>query len=1025
MATPVEAERYIRFQLEHLTTRNAHHEFEQICYRIAKRRLSSNVVLASGPVGAGGDQGRDIESYYTRLPEELPGAGGFVGRATTEPLVVACSVQRSGLEAKIRADLKSICSQGAPVERVAFFTVQDMPTSVRHHLQDQARERHGIDLEIFDGEQTSHFLAESDLVWVAERYLDLPAHLVPDSPNSPQPDWYRQTLTALRERDSARLTLGTFAEVRNGLRRATYEGEARVDLPEWLDYMREFVGSPESELATRARYECAVATLRGRNTLDGVEDDMRAVLDRALTSESPSLLADASVLLMYWGGGWTRSLGAVTAEELRERNLALRDHIASLLDVTNSRTHPLRAARLHAVASRLCLQPRWPELDRAAAREPDAAPEIDLVQQPSDEADEQSPTTLADLPMDVAEGLEHLEHVVDLLPQAPLFDIGTVSDTFQVLAPALARDPRYPKIRDALDAAVADVEGDSAVAARSRARAVAFRREGRLLDALRELHQAKITWFHGDTIRGSLLAMRLISLIYAELRLPHAAKQYAVATVFIATNSDDPALSDLVPEALTDAMDRCYAAGAWADALAFAAIAVVAHHHLAENAFDYEQHRSLQRIDFDAATSMLAAERFRPDALPVLRDALGSTGYEQQLSDIIDTARPSFTATESTFAAQIQEQLSGPAFSDFGPRRTITFAALGTSWHITCANERLAVLAAERFAAAAQILIVELAPGDPVFLPEEVRIELLVGTPLGDEGPVRVKPDNHRVDCTVVLTPYTHEVDAKALNIELAGALVYLISLLSARPQNEFMQTVEQAFAAGLLHKLHVARPYDEIADLLDDAHYDAAAQTTVTTVPDSYQPTAHPELSFPSAPGPSYDRDASLANVRENYDFLPNLIPKTLARALADPETVAGLRELRAEGWLDWHLLIAITNVAMNRRFEAAGLLDHPHHDRARYAELAHQPETEQSEPVPLDELTPDALRQMMFLTALSIAQKRWKLLSPTQTPNSAAFQDLLGARYGFRDDVPHRDLLTEALDANGALRPLVDHQP
>ena len=102
MPSPVEAEKYIRFQLEHLTAQNEHHTFEEICYRIAKRRLSSNILPATGPVSAGGDQGRDAETYYTRLPEELPGTAGFVGRATTEPLVMACSVQKDRLEEKVR-----------------------------------------------------------------------------------------------------------------------------------------------------------------------------------------------------------------------------------------------------------------------------------------------------------------------------------------------------------------------------------------------------------------------------------------------------------------------------------------------------------------------------------------------------------------------------------------------------------------------------------------------------------------------------------------------------------------------------------------------------------------------------------------------------------------------------------------------------------------------------------------------------------------------------------------------------------
>ena len=150
-----------------------------------------------------------------------------------------------------------------------------------------------------------HTLAEADLVWVAERYLYLPSHLAPDSPTSSQPDWYMHTLMALRQRDAVRLTPGLFSEVRDGLRhRHSRQGPA--DPPEWLDYMREFAGRRRRGLAVRARYECAVATLRGLNTPEGAEDDIRAVLDYAAGSDSPALLEDASVLLMTGaahGGG--------------------------------------------------------------------------------------------------------------------------------------------------------------------------------------------------------------------------------------------------------------------------------------------------------------------------------------------------------------------------------------------------------------------------------------------------------------------------------------------------------------------------------------------------------------------------------------------------------------------------------------------------------------------------------------------------------------------------------------------------
>ena len=1023
MPSPVEAEKYIRFQLEHLTAQNEHHTFEEICYRIAKRRLSSNILPATGPVSAGGDQGRDAETYYTRLPEELPGTAGFVGRATTEPLVMACSVQKDRLEEKVRGDLNSICGKGGTVKAVAFFAVQEIPVAARHRLQEQARETHGVTLEIFDGHAVSHMLAEADLVWVAERYLDLPSHLVPDSPDEPQPGWYGHTLAALRQRGAVRLTPGAFSEVRDGLRHATFDDAARADLPEWLDYMREFTtAEADAVLAVRARYECTVAALRGLNTLEGAERDIRAVLDYAIGSDSPALLEDASVLLMYWGGAWVRRIATVAAEELRERNLALRVRVRELITATDESKHPNRMARLLAVGAHLCMHPRWPEVLRPPAGTLSPPREVTLLRLALEEEGE-TIVLDPDVPLDVAEGLEYLDRLVELLPQARAFPVGTVSETFQMLAPALTGDPRYAKVRDRLDAAVAAVSGDRAVAERCRTRALAFRRAGRLLDALRELHEAKINWWNGDTLRGSLLAMRLIGQIYNELGLPHAAKQYALAAAGIAITSEETQLQDIGPDALADAVHYGHAAGAWGDALALANLAVIAHGSLAEDAYDPEAHPDLERLDFHTMIVLLAAERFRPDTLPVLRAALGDTSYMQDLLvNGLDVVRPAFAFSEEAFTEHADQQLAGRPFSDLGPRRTLTFAALGTTWRITCGNDRRNVLAAERFAAAAQIVLVELAHRDPVFLPQEVHVELLTGTRLAGRDPVRFKPSNERTECSVVLQPFTNSTDEEELRIDLSATLVYLLARLSARPDNEFMLMVEHAFREGLTHKLHVARPYDDVANLLGDAHYDALAGVSMQPFPGVHVPVPGSELQLPATAGPGYDRDASLENIRENYEFLPGLLNQTLPRALSDPGTATSLQRLREDGWLDWHILVAITNVALNIRAAAAGLLDRPLATQREQQALARTPETADSEPIPLAALTRESLSYTMQVAMLAIARRRWRLLSPTQTPNLTAFRALLATRYGWNDDVPHRDLLSDVLTADGSLRQLIE---
>ncbi|WP_372352366.1 hypothetical protein [Streptomyces sp. KL116D] len=1005
MATFPEAERYIQFLLVQLAGRNEHHVFEQIVYQIALRRLSSNIVPATGPVSAGGDQGRDAESYYTSLPDELPEAGGFVGRATTEPWVMAASVQKPPLDGKIRDDLKSICSRGEPVRRVAFFAAHEIPVAARHRLQKHARDTYDVALDVFDGQAVASMLTQGDLVWIAQRFLDVPSAMIPDEPAEAHPDWYRSTLTALRERPDRRLTPGALSEVRNGLRHATFDDEARVDLPEWLGYVGEFIDSGDGELALRARYERVLAVLRGKNSLDGVEADIRAVIDAALSSERVALLDDAGQLLLYWAGAWLRHLGTTNAEELRELDLRLRQHVTALVEATDGAVYPVRKASLLDVAARLSLHPRWHQIARPAAGVLPTPLETTRLRLEGEIVPDVNP---ASRPVDVTEAMDCLEQLVHLLPQARAFPVGGVSETFQMFAPALTEDPRYEKIRDALDAAQADLTGDSSVAARCRDRAMAFLRAERPLDALRELHEVKVNWWHGDTLRGALLTMRMIGKIYGDLDLQQAARQYALTVVAVAASPSGQEHEDLLPAALTQAMAHTHAAGHWGDALALGGLAFMAHHLFADAPEDYPSHGYIQQLDFHASMVMLSAERFRPALLPALRGLINAD-YLADLDEHLPLIRPSFTPTEQQFIRNADDQLTGRPFSDAGAHRDLNFAALGTTWLIRCDNTRATVLAAERFAAAVQITLAELAPHDPLFLPQDILVRVITGTPLGGGDRVTFRPNNHAIDCTVILSPYSPSTDHPAFERELSATVVHLLAHLSARPNEAFMSLVQTTFARGLLHKLISGRPYDEVAGLLTDAHYDTLRQTAMSPwLGEPFQPPTAPQLAQPTTPGPGYDRPRALDMIRDNYTDLPQVLSETMPRVLADADTRTGLEELREEGWLDWQILLALANVAANLRLEQAHPGSIPRDYLTRFFQT---PESDYETELPLSAFTADCLRAQMDVTLLAVAQRRWNLGSGMKTPNLQALKELLTTRYNFAtDDVPHGDLLNGA---------------
>jgi hypothetical protein len=139
VANPAQTAKMIELVLGSLAGDNGHHALEHACRWIARKRIASNVLPATGPVSAGGDQGRDFETFHTYLTSELPFGIGFLALATDDVVVFACTIQRDGLKTKIKDDIKSICSQGTPVDRIYVCATVSIATALRHELQGWAK----------------------------------------------------------------------------------------------------------------------------------------------------------------------------------------------------------------------------------------------------------------------------------------------------------------------------------------------------------------------------------------------------------------------------------------------------------------------------------------------------------------------------------------------------------------------------------------------------------------------------------------------------------------------------------------------------------------------------------------------------------------------------------------------------------------------------------------------------------------------------------------------------------------------
>lgn len=992
MTTPTLLARRINFELSELSAYDAHHEFEHLCRELAKARLVSNVLPATGPVAAGGDQGRDFETFHTYLATGLRFATGFLGLATSDTVVFACTLQRDDLKSKIKSDLKSICTQGTEVQRVYFFASASVPVAQRHDLQKFARDTYQVELEILDGLAIAELLTDPDIFWIAETYLRLTADLRPPSPpgEPPFPEWYTALKRQWTAAERVPVNHGDFSQLIRGLRHATDTREARPDLATWLSLVEQYLAcGPHSDAVQRARYEIARATLRGAGDLRPAEHHVRTFFAEITSMTAPAALLDASVLLQYATTATLAGEAALDDDQLRTWTTELRQHLTTLLEDPATPGH--RAGILHAAAS-LSLHIDYSALPE---RRPTADPILELSDSAPDDLG-----GITEMPswmplVDTDHAMSCLAELVDLLADAPTYPVDSLANYFDMLAPVLADHPLYDRVRGGLDEVTSRQSGDAAKAQRCRARAISLCRSGNWLAALRDLHEAKVTWWHGDTMRDALLSMRFLSRVYSELAMPLAAKQYALSVAYAASVLPQRDLTDLVPAGLFAAANADHSTGAWLSALRMTHAAVVLHTQFAAAPWNFDRHRDLATATAHA-TMIQAAARHRPQLADPVTQLIADAGLAPFVDGLLAEDRTQWEWDEATWRAQAERDLSGAPFCDAAPIRVFQFEALGQRWSVRCRNARPVVVAAEEFCAAAQILLVELATADPVLLATTVDIDCELFA-AGREPAERAQPipDNTCSRWKVHL-PSEGPESPEEINDQLLPILVQILRHNSLLPADTFMKIIKDALRRGLAHKLTTASSYRRMtafftreADPTDRVRADPLGDTTKP-----FPFTGAVALAAPTTPGPGYDRDEAERMIKDRYTNASAMTRHTLPQALRDTSLRAHFADLLAGGRKEWHLLMALANLVLNHwMLVLTGSVP------SRVAKDDITREQQADDPMPSNAQIREQFDTFLAAGVVSAAES-WGLQVNQVTPDIAAIEALLKTRYRYWDD-------------------------
>lgn len=284
----------IRFQLHELSARNAHHLFEELCLHLARARLHSNLVPATGPVAAGGDGGRDFETYPSHLGEESSAGGTFLARAAHEPIAFACTLQ-SKLPAKIRGDVAKCARADPPFRTVYFMAASNLPVAEHQRLVAWAKEQHEVELHVLDGQALASMLADPEVFRIAVRYLNLPSELFPQVDDE---DWYIEARRRWSSTPQPDFTDAEYHDIRTASRHAVATLALKPDLGLWLERLEAFEQHARDGLRRKANYEVLFTHLRGLGTLIGQEERLHGYMEAIPTLEDVNDLEDAGLMLM-------------------------------------------------------------------------------------------------------------------------------------------------------------------------------------------------------------------------------------------------------------------------------------------------------------------------------------------------------------------------------------------------------------------------------------------------------------------------------------------------------------------------------------------------------------------------------------------------------------------------------------------------------------------------------------------------------------------------------------------------------
>jgi hypothetical protein len=537
-----------------------------------------------------------------------------------------------------------------------------------------------------------------------------------------------------------------------------------------------------------------------------------------------------------------------------------------------------------------------------------------------------NPKSVADLHGAIAAWSE----AVDLLGDAPLFPVRTFADTVALYAADLHDDPSWSSLVIRLDSNVADAAGRHAAAALARSRSLTLQTAGRPFAALSELHQARVALVRGDSRDEGAEALLDAADLYRQLGLLYAAKYYALAAGAVSSMEDEQQ-HPYIAASLVLAAQCDFVAGNWFSFMAELAQACTNHLELREAAHEFREWPDFVRLLQSVAMVASAVKQAANTTL--------SRWFQSRLSAAgIDPAALTETDVQGTHSDEdgrdvisfVRSQLGQAPFADTGSNRVIRFVVRGVRWRIRSRNTFDDVRAAERLAAAVQTIVAAL--GDEDLVLAETTIEVHVKTAPPRQGAKTVKQTPkwagyssdgaHRWKVILTRDLGPHSVEFVAATGEVVGVTTTLLRSVSLLPDQAFASALDRVGGESLVNAVFPHIRYDRAYAVLPREEFAERDRRLLQPLSsEGFGEVLTSEHLAPlRTPGPVLRGETPTERAANRYPVYAQILRITVPRLSADGRIRGIIERLRGEGWKDWHILMAISNLVINFRLMQSG---------------------------------------------------------------------------------------------------------